>query len=196
MINLKEPLTEPDLQVDLSFSGFIPKDLKSQIDEETQSILISVDEWSFVFTSWINFFQNDPSLTCPKMVRNNNIFSLGLLFTDDLYITKLNKDWRKKNVPTDVLSFSALDENLKSPPNQCVELGDIIVSVETAIKQSKLHNHSLSRELRWLVSHGFLHLLGWDHPTPSMLNRMLTLQEQLLQLNLNLPCKKVTSSDS
>ena len=58
----------------------------------------------------------------------------------------------------------------------------IIVSVITAEKQANIHKHNLSRELRWLVCHGFLHLLGWDHLNAQSLNRMLKFQDQLLRL--------------
>ena len=63
-----------------------------------------------------------------------------------------------------------------------VELGDIIVSVPTAERQALEQNHSLERELCWLVSHGLLHLLGWDHPDDASLMTMLQCQEQLLAM--------------
>ena len=63
-----------------------------------------------------------------------------------------------------------------------VELGDIIVSVPTAERQALEQNHSLERELCWLVSHGLLHLLGWDHPDDASLMTMLQCQEQLLAI--------------
>ena len=81
---------------------------------------------------------------------------------------------------------SCLDENLVLPPNLCLELGDIFLSVETAIHQAKEHNHSLNFELQWLVSHGFLHLLGWDHPSSASLEKMLAVQENLIERIENL----------
>ena len=182
-MNSNQSLISDDLEVELSFRGFIPEHIKDNIDEETRIILTSLDSWSFVFNRWIHFIRNDASLICPQIIRTNNIFSLGLLLTDDLSITKLNKQWRRKDMPTDVLSFAALDGDFKPLLDNCVELGDIIVSVDTALKQSKVQQHSLSDELRWLVSHGFLHLLGWDHPSPSKLDKMLNVQEQLLKVN-------------
>ena len=56
----------------------------------------------------------------------------------------------------------------------------IIISVSTAFKQAIDNNNSFSRELIWLASHGFLHLLGWDHLTSKALNKMLEYQEKLL----------------
>ena len=54
------------------------------------------------------------------------------------------------------------------------------MSVPTARRQAAEHGHALLWELRWLVSHGFLHLLGWDHPDEAQLAAMLQRQEQLL----------------
>ena len=71
------------------------------------------------------------------------------------------------------------------PGSECIELGDIVISVPTAIKQAKDNNVDLLRELRWLASHGLLHLLGWDHCDQESLTQMLITQEQLLDLRGN-----------
>ena len=70
------------------------------------------------------------------------------------------------------------------PPDSStsIELGDIVVSVPTAERQALEQEHSLERELCWLVSHGLLHLLGWDHPDDSKLEAMLQCQEQLVAM--------------
>ena len=83
------------------------------------------------------------------------------------------------------MSFPILTENdllLESP---CIELGDLFISLETAQKQSKEFNNSLRDEMIWLASHGFLHLLGWDHRDKNELEKMLVLQERLIS-NLNI----------
>ena len=61
-------------------------------------------------------------------------------------------------------------------------MGDIVISVPTAIRQAKDNKIDLFRELRWLATHGLLHLLGWDHSDEVSLNKMLLIQEQLLDL--------------
>ena len=61
-----------------------------------------------------------------------------------------------------------------------LELGDIVISVQTAARQAPEHGHSLERELLFLASHGLLHLLGWDHPDDASLTAMLARQQQLL----------------
>ena len=89
--------------------------------------------------------------------------SFNVILIDDKEITKINKMYRKKDKPTDVISF-ALEDNKKSISayNKRI-LGDIYISVETAKKQAKEYNHSLKRELCFLSVHGLLHLLGYDH---------------------------------
>ena len=86
---------------------------------------------------------------------------LSILLTDDKKIRKLNKQYRNKNMSTDVLSFSqsegeenGLEHNL---------LGDIVISITTAMRQSSEHNLSIDEEIVLLLIHGILHLLGFDH---------------------------------
>jgi probable rRNA maturation factor len=80
-------------------------------------------------------------------------FSLALRLTTDAVIRILNRDYRHKNKPTDVLAF---------PQTEPGVLGDVVISVETARRQAK---QSLHRELRFLAAHGLCHLLGYDHNT-------------------------------
>ncbi|MEB3226526.1 MAG: rRNA maturation RNase YbeY [Synechococcus sp.] len=110
-------------------------------------------------------------------------YELTLRFTDDAEIHSLNHQYRHKDQPTDVLSFAALEDDFASPlpPGEPLYLGDIIVSVETAQRQAQERTHSLKIELGWLVSHGLLHLLGWDHPDEAQLVAMLDRQEELLR---------------
>ena len=61
-----------------------------------------------------------------------------------------------------------------------LELGDIVISLETAARQAPDHGHSLPAELLFLATHGLLHLLGWDHPDDASLAAMLRKQEELL----------------
>ena len=85
-----------------------------------------------------------------------------------------------------MLSFAALDDLPEDLAQPSLELGDIIISVDTAERQAREHGHSLLHELRWLLSHGLLHLLGWDHPDEVSLERMLHQQEQLLAISHNI----------
>ena len=121
-------------------------------------------------------------------------YSLGLSVVGDAEIAELNSDWRGKAGPTDVLAFAAQDDGLEDAPAmpmpswdddddsdaEPLELGDIVISLETAARQAPEHDHSLEQELLFLASHGLLHLLGWDHPDDASLAAMLARQEQLL----------------
>ena len=117
--------------------------------------------------------------------------SLGLRFTDDAAIAELNRIWRQRPESTDVLSFPALEDAPEPFEIASVELGDIIISIETAGRQALEQGHSLEHELRWLVSHGLLHLLGWDHPDQDSLEQMLGLQEHLLEISGNVQTRGV-----
>ena len=179
-MNSNQFLRIDGLELDLAFTGFLPDGLETYLDKETTNLLINCQLWSDIFKSWMNFLRNNQDIECTDIFRKNNFFSMGLNLTDDLSVIQLNEKWRHKKEPTDVLSFPSLDNNMPAPCSQFIELGDIIVSVETALKQAKENDHSLADELRWLVSHGFLHLLGRDHPTSISLDRMLCDQDKLI----------------
>lgn len=167
-----------ELDLSLDASGVeVPGPLKGT--------LLSQTTWARVLQQWIELVRSTPDLSCPSVVRQAPEISLGLRFTDDAGITELNRQWRQSSGPTDVLSFAALDDTPDwlegaAVEGEAVELGDIIVSVDTAQRQAQSHDHSLHYELHWLISHGLLHLLGWDHPDEQSLSAMLALQERLL----------------
>jgi probable rRNA maturation factor len=130
-------------------------------------------------------------------------YSLGLTLCDDEEMGALNREWRGLEGPTDVLAFAIQEapiplprdplhldagiEGLEPSPAMPLELGDIVISRETAWRQAESEGHSRSRELLFLASHGLLHLLGWDHPDDSSLAAMLHRQEELLALTAHLP---------
>ena len=84
---------------------------------------------------------------------------VNLTFVDDQEINALNKQYRGIDAPTDVLSFPMNE----SCPDGKFYLGDIVISVPNALKQSIDKKHSLEKELKLLMVHGFLHLLGYEH---------------------------------
>tara|TARA_Y100001968_G_scaffold115002_2_gene104395 strand:+ start:7144 stop:7731 length:588 start_codon:yes stop_codon:yes gene_type:complete len=184
-MNLKL-LDSGELDIDLAFSGFTNKSL-CKIDNLSENfVLNNLAFWHRELFYWLSYLRKECVLSCPRAVRENNSFSIGLQFTDDHYIRDLNSKWRHQQKKTDVLSFPVLDESLLLQGSDCIELGDIVVSIPTAQSQAEEEDHSLEKELRWLVSHGLLHLLGWVHPNGKQLNEMLSLQEQLLTISGNL----------
>lgn len=112
-------------------------------------------------------------------------YSLGLSFIDDSKMAALNQTWRHRSGPTDVLAFAtaeAAPPPLANNPPQERELGDILVALPTASRQAQASAWTLKQELGWLISHGLLHLLGWDHPDDDRLQDMLRQQMRLLEV--------------
>ena len=102
---------------------------------------------------------------------------LTLVLTGDAQIQALDRDFLGKDVPTDVLSFSACETD---PETGRRYLGDIIISVPRAEAQSIAAGHSLEAELSLLVVHGVLHLLGHDHAGAEEKTRMWAAQSEIL----------------
>ena len=96
----------------------------------------------------------------------------SLVLTNDQEIRQLNKNFRKKDKPTDVLSFPSSLENY---------LGDLVISIDTAKIQAKDYGVTLIDELTRLIIHGLLHLLGYDHEkVSSSVARKMRGKEELL----------------
>jgi probable rRNA maturation factor len=117
-------------------------------------------------------------------------YEFTVRLTGDREIQQFNAQYRQQDKPTDVLSFATLEINLPAiaiEEDEPLYLGDILISVETAQRQALERGHSLDHELGWLMTHGLLHLLGWDHPDDEHLEQMLSQQETLLKLTGLLP---------
>jgi probable rRNA maturation factor len=101
-----------------------------------------------------------------------------LLLTSDSELKRLNKSFRGKNKPTDVLSFPTPPEIARH------HAGDLAISLDTAARQAATHGHPLRDELRILILHGLLHLAGEDHETDS---GQMAARESALRTQLRLP---------
>ncbi|KAL0394126.1 UNVERIFIED_CONTAM: Endoribonuclease YBEY, chloroplastic [Sesamum latifolium] len=102
---------------------------------------------------------------------------LSVLLCNDEFIRKLNKEWRDEDHATDVLSMSQHIPELKLP---ILMLGDIVISVETAARQAEERGHALIDEIRILVVHGLLHLLGFDHELSDEAETEMENEEELI----------------
>jgi probable rRNA maturation factor len=109
---------------------------------------------------------------------------LSLTFVDENAIQQLNKEYRDKDMPTDVLSFAL--EEMDEDEIEIIgmdmprALGDIIISVSHIHDQAEKYNHTFERELGFLALHGFLHLLGYDHMTDEDETIMFGKQRKIL----------------
>ena len=86
---------------------------------------------------------------------------LSIVLCDDPFIHDLNREYRNIDTPTDVLSFSMNEGDIQNPHPEV--LGDIVISVETASRQAIGAGHCTMDEVTFLLVHGLLHLLGYDH---------------------------------
>jgi probable rRNA maturation factor len=106
---------------------------------------------------------------------------ISIVLCADRRIRTLNRIWRGIDKSTDVLSFSQAED---SPvfPDAPAPLGDVIISIPTALRQAARAGKSLQSEINFLLAHGLLHLTGWDHPNARALEKMLARQEELLAI--------------
>ncbi len=113
-----------------------------------------------------------------------NEAEISVNFVDNKEIQILNRNYRQKDTPTDVISF-AMQEEGKGEVRIIGEeipvvLGDIVISIDKAKEQAEEYKHSLERELGFLALHGFLHLLGYDHLEEEDEKKMFQRQEDIL----------------
>ena len=110
-----------------------------------------------------------------------------ITLTNNEKIHKINKEYRDVDRPTDVLSFPMYERDeiadLKNDTDDEIEkiLGDIIVSIEKVREQAEEYGHSFERELAYLVTHGMLHLLGYDHMIEEEKAVMRKREEEILE---------------
>lgn len=90
---------------------------------------------------------------------------ITFIITDNNYIRTINRDYRKKDSPTDVISFAYREDPFPGIEDVQEELGDIYLSIERAREQAEEYGVTLADELKRLIVHGMLHLLGYDHET-------------------------------
>lgn len=108
--------------------------------------------------------------------------SFSIIFVDDEEIKKINQQYRQIDKITDVISF-AFEDNEKVVYNNWRLLGDIYVCIPQMKRQAIGYKNSEKRELSFLVVHGILHLLGYDHQLPEDEKEMFELQELILNDN-------------
>ena len=109
-------------------------------------------------------------------IQNDKEFSI--VFVDDDKIQSINREYRKIDRVTDVISFALCDD----PDNELTdELGDIFIDIEQALRQASLYGHSKEREVAFLAVHGYLHLCGFDHMTKEEEEIMFKKQEEILK---------------
>ncbi len=114
---------------------------------------------------------------------------LSIALVDDQEIQRLNREYRGRDQSTDVLSFAqqeTIDPQCIQPHSEDTSfpllLGDVILSVETTQRQAEEHGNSFEKELCLLLTHGILHLLGYDHHTDDDTQVMKRLEQEIVKL--------------
>lgn len=102
---------------------------------------------------------------------------LSVVATDDDAVHALNREWRGKDKATDVLSFSQLEGEMGAFPGPR-QLGDVVISMDTAARQAEAIGHALRDEFERLLIHGVLHLLGHDHVNGGLQARKMKGEEE------------------
>lgn len=107
-------------------------------------------------------------------------YEFSIILVDSNKIHEINREYRNIDKVTDVISFASLDDELVFDLNEVIELGDIFINVDAIRSQASDYGHSLKREFCFLVTHGILHLLGYDHMNKEDEKKMFDLQEEIL----------------
>lgn len=115
---------------------------------------------------------------CKREDLGNVIFNIIII--DNPTIHKINKEYRDKDAPTDVISFALEDDKTVIEPDGVRILGDIYISIDKVHEQALEYGHPFKRELSFLAVHGLLHLLGYDHMEKSDEEVMFKKQEEVL----------------
>ncbi len=125
--------------------------------------------------------------TLREQIQNVPVHSwfVDVSFVSDAAMRQLNREHRGKDKPTDVLSFSVWegDDGFPVPALLGVPqimLGDLVISIETAIAQARELKHDLRAEIAFLAAHGTLHLLGYDHASDAGRRQMFALQDEIV----------------
>tara|TARA_B100000902_G_scaffold390498_1_gene439502 strand:+ start:1381 stop:1923 length:543 start_codon:yes stop_codon:yes gene_type:complete len=171
-------ITKLNLDLVLKISDF--PQLSGNLHNLNENRIFKYSFWEKVFLYWINVVLEKKNCELPKFIFEKKSFSLSLEIINNQEIAFMNQKWMKKKGPTDVLSFPIISDNNAMNELTLIELGDLFISLEMALEQSLEYKHSIEREMLWLASHGFLHLLGWEHNNEKELEEMLNFQEYLI----------------
>lgn len=135
------------------------------------------DEYNFLSSDDLKQINLMLKYICKIEDLNENLIC-ELTIVDEKKIIEINSIYRNKNYVTDIITFSFWDSNSTIKTNL---LGEMYLCKEKVISQSKEYNHSLKRELMFLISHGIYHLLGYDHMNENDEKEMINKQYNVLE---------------
>ena len=156
----------------------------------TMEINVLIDEGfeGYLETSWLQSVAEQVLVARDAGSR----VELSLVITNQEKVQQLNRSYRGKDEPTDVLAFSFPPASptqeipvadfppFVTPPDEVSHLGEVIISYPQAVRQAKERQHSIKREIAILVIHGVLHLLGYEHDKPELEREMRAREAEIL----------------
>lgn len=126
-----------------------------------------------------SFFQKI-ACSAEKVLKLRKDYEISVTFVRSAAIHKINREYRKIDRPTDVISFAIRDDLEEDIPEEELDLGDIFINIDYAKKQAAEYSHSYKREIGFLFTHGLLHCLGYDHMKAADEKVMFPLQDKIL----------------
>lgn len=124
---------------------------------------------------WEKWFQ-----AIAREIKSAKNLEVSVAVVGDMAIKKLNKVYRGKDEITDVLSFDEMSSAIEKHFAAKDFLGEIVICYQQAKRQAKKARHSLDDEMQLLLTHGFLHLLGYDHEIKKEAQKMRLLEEKIV----------------
>jgi probable rRNA maturation factor len=186
-MNMKKSVLLPKVQVKL------PRPLQTEIQWSAAARAISLYPLKYVTMEALmrqgaraTFF----TVPCLHKLPGNpdkSTFTVDINVVDDDEIKELNQQYRSKNKPTDVLSFAQLEGKSTFTTGDKILLGDIVISLPTALRQAEAAGHPLPEEMAFLTVHATLHLLGYDHETAADKKLMWEHQNAIMARICNWP---------
>lgn len=115
-----------------------------------------------------------------NILKLEDSYDLSLIIVGPKKIREINREYRKIDKSTDVISFAMIDSDDDLFYDDAIQLGDIFINRNKVLSQSKEYNHSIKREFVFLFVHGLLHLLGYDHMNPKDEKIMFSIQNKIV----------------
>jgi len=162
----------------------INKRIECAIENVNENFKINIDEWCETAKALFVNLMTQKEISdgcCLNGVDFEEIF-FDITFTDSTETHELNRTYRDKDYPADIITFAlfADDENA-FVPDGVVTLGDIIIALDKVVEMAKEEEKTFEWELKFLIAHGILHLLGFDHQTEDEYNFVVRHQIEAIE---------------
>lgn len=166
--------------------AIVKKMIKNNIFSENIHPTIEIDEKKLILTAKkiIEFYLNDKKIFAKSCLINHkfNTLSFDILYCDNKKTHQINKEYRQKDYPADIITFAIFaDSEDKFIFEKEINLGEIIISLDKASEAAEAKKNSLNDEINFLISHGIMHLLGFDHQTEEEYNFIIHSQQNALK---------------